>query len=64
MLVSFKRRIQQRVGLDRPYFKLTQIPMQFFKLLARMVVRDGLSRMLGGDGISLMILNRLLLAMS
>ena len=62
MLVSFKRWIQQRVGLDRPYFKLMQIPMQFFKLFAKMVVRDGSSSMLGGDGMSLMILNCLLLA--
>ena len=62
MLVSFKRWIQQRVGLDRPYFKLMQIPMQFFKLFAKMVVRDGSSSMLGGDGMSFMILNRLVLA--
>lgn len=64
MLVSFKRRMQQRVGLDLPYFKLMQIPMQFFKLFASMVVSEGSSRMLGGDGMSLIILNRLLLAIS
>ena len=52
VLVSLMRRMQQRVGLERPYFKLTQIPIQFFKLFARMVVRDGSFRMLGGEGIS------------
>ena len=64
MLVSLRIRMQQRVGLERPYFKLTQIPIQFFKLFAKMVVRDGSFRMLGGDGMSLMILNFLVLAMS
>ena len=62
MLVCFKRRMQQRMGLERPYFKLMQIPTQFLKLFANIVGRDGLSRMLGGTGISLMILNFLLLA--
>ena len=62
MLVSFKRKMQQRMGLERPYFRLMQIPMQFFKLFAKMVVRDGSSRVLGGAGMSLIILNRLVLA--
>ena len=63
VLVSLMRRMQQRVGLERPYFKLTQIPIQFFKLFARMVVREGSFRILDGEGISLMILNRFVSAM-
>ena len=56
VLPRFKRNMQQRMGLDRPYFKLTQIPMQFFRLFAKTVVRFGSFKMLEGAWISLMIL--------
>ena len=55
-LPRFKMNMQQRIGLDRPYFKLTHMPMQFFRLFASMVIRFGSFKMLDGVWISLMIL--------
>ena len=55
-------KMQVKVGLDRPFFRLTNIPIQFCKPFARAVVRVGSVKIVGScTGTPLMILFRLVL---
>lgn len=60
----FMAKMQDSRGLERPLGRFTQIPVQFCKLLAKVVVSVGSSRMLGGAETSRMILLRLGLAIA
>lgn len=63
-LQMFIAKIQDRDGLEHPFCRFMQIIVQFCKLFARVVVRLGSSRMLGGAGMSLRIMFYLGLAIA